>query len=86
MLGPNPYHVPAEIVEHIMAVSPQPILKNSIQTPLAATQAGVLFLSGYAALVILYMHVYTFACYKDAMFHLPPAEESIAQIVHCTNA
>ena len=29
---------PAEIVEHIMAVSPSPIIKNPIQPPLAATQ------------------------------------------------
>ena len=36
--GPNTGHIPAEIVEHIMAVSPPPIIKNSIQPPLAATQ------------------------------------------------
>ena len=31
-------NTPAEIVEHIMAVSPPSIIKNPIQPPLAATQ------------------------------------------------
>ena len=39
---PRPYsgnsNSSAEIVEHIMAVSPPPIIKNPIQPPLAATE------------------------------------------------
>ena len=51
---PRPYsgNSPAEIVEHIMAVSPPPIIKNPIQPPLADTRcnesAGMLHLSGCA--------------------------------------